>query len=89
MILRNSLIIIVRYMMAQKSDEVRKSRDPFIYHDKERIINFAEYAEEFRAHLQTLLEEIYDPSLPFAPTPVTDHCRTCPYAELSKLSQQE
>ena len=24
MILRNSLIIIVRYMMAQKSDEVRK-----------------------------------------------------------------
>lgn len=66
-----------------------KSRDPFIYHDKERIINFAEYAEEFRAHLQTLLEEIYDPSLPFAPTPVTDHCRTCPYAELCKLSQQE
>ena len=66
-----------------------KSKDPFIYHDKKRILNFAEYAEEFRARLQTLVEEIYNPTLAFEPTPVTDHCRTCPYAELCKLSQQE
>lgn len=66
-----------------------KSKDPFIYHDKKRILNFAEYADEFRARLQTLVEEIYNPTLAFEPTPVTDHCRTCPYAELCKLSQQE
>ena len=64
-----------------------KSKDPFIYHEKKRILNFAEYADEFRARLQRLLEEIYNPALAFEPTPVTDHCRTCPYSELCKLNQ--
>lgn len=65
-----------------------KSKDPFIYHEKQRIINFAEYADEFRARLRTLIEEIFNPALAFEPTPVTEHCRTCPYSELCKLSQR-
>ena len=39
MILRNSLIIIVRYMMAQKSDEVRREHHvTHLYHPAKKIL---------------------------------------------------
>ena len=38
----------------------------------------------FNAHLQTLLRNITDPSMPYTPTAVDSHCSYCPFSTLCK-----
>lgn len=51
---------------------------------KEPIEEMAPYIDEFRAHLDTLIKEIFDSKIPF--TQVTDetHCKYCDFAKICK-----
>ena len=43
------------------------------------VTDFAQYEEEFRAHLTGSLEEIFDPAIPFVQTENLKVCQYCPY----------
>ena len=43
------------------------------------VNNFSFYEDEFRERLQELLEEIYDPGMPFNQTENTKHCEYCDF----------
>ena len=61
-----------------------KDYDPTLYLGKEMMWDAADYEQEFMAGMQTLISEIYDPSVPFCPTSKKERCATCPYANLCK-----
>ncbi|WP_143961740.1 PD-(D/E)XK nuclease family protein [Litoribacter populi] len=44
--------------------------------------DYREYKEEFDTELKKLLEEVYDPQVPFDQTPHEEKCRYCPYQEI-------
>jgi len=43
------------------------------------VTDFAQYEDEFRAHLTGSLEEIFDPAIPFVQTENLKVCQYCPY----------
>lgn len=45
----------------------------------EIVTDIESIREPLFASLQSLLTEIFDPALPFAPTAYTERCQTCPY----------
>lgn len=47
--------------------------------NKTQVNNILPLMEEFRIHLTTLLEEIFNPEIPFEQTDNTKTCRFCPY----------
>ncbi len=49
------------------------------------VTDIATYYDDFMARLRQLLEEIWDASIPFRPTPDEHRCTTCPYAALCGL----
>ena len=51
---------------------------------KTPVNNFAFYEEEFREHLQALLQEIFDPAEPFSQTEHEKLCEYCDYRSLCK-----
>ncbi len=51
---------------------------------KEPIYDFAPYDTEFRQRLTTLLEEIFDPEIPFVQTAYKSHCEYCDFKSLCK-----
>lgn len=57
--------------------EMGESRKP-----KMPINNFAFFEDDFRAQLHTLLEEIYDPSVPFTQTEQSDACKYCDFKSI-------
>ncbi|MDO4949176.1 MAG: PD-(D/E)XK nuclease family protein [Bacteroidales bacterium] len=56
--------------------------EPIISIAKEPVIDFHKHKAAFDRLLATLLQEIFDPDIPFRNTSLTDHCDTCPYCEL-------
>ncbi len=44
--------------------------------------DFLPLADAFEQRLLALLEEIFDPQLPFAPTPISSHCKSCTFQVL-------
>jgi CRISPR/Cas system-associated exonuclease Cas4 (RecB family) len=52
--------------------------------EKEEVRDFTPHDAEFRARLQQLLQEIYQPELPFQQTECESHCAFCDYRELCK-----
>jgi hypothetical protein len=42
----------------------------------------AEAVKNFREHLTGLLQELFDPSVPFDRTPHEEHCKYCPYRSI-------
>ena len=46
------------------------------------VTSFAPYREEFSAALGTCLSELFDPSVPFAPSANKKACRYCPFVTL-------
>lgn len=48
------------------------------------VNNFTFYEDEFRERLQELLQEIYNPSIPFDQTENTKRCEYCDYRSLCK-----
>jgi len=45
----------------------------------ETVTDFSMYEDEFRTHLTTSLEEIFNPDMPFIQTENTKICQYCPY----------
>lgn len=46
---------------------------------KEPLLSFNEFSDPFDQLLKGVLEEIYDPAVPFRQTEVTDHCSYCDF----------
>ena len=46
---------------------------------KEKVSDFATYEDDFRTHLTTCLEEIFNADIPFAQTENVKVCQYCPY----------
>ena len=62
-----------------------KDYDPTLCFNKDPISDIASFDEEFRERLATLLNEIFEPRTPFAPTEEHERCGTCPYKDLCGL----
>lgn len=54
---------------------------------KKPIDDVSQYAEEYRELLKTLVEEIFNRDIPFAPTANRDLCEYCPYIAICKKMQ--
>jgi hypothetical protein len=81
---RNMKIQPALYYIQKSADE---SYEPTItVGGKGNEVNdFAEqYEKEFRERLQTLLEEIFNPEVPFKQTEVEDHCKYCDFRQLCR-----
>jgi CRISPR/Cas system-associated exonuclease Cas4 (RecB family) len=60
--------------------------DPVLYFGKERIADVEPHMASFENLLANVIDEIYNPDLPFAPTADRDRCRTCIYRQLCSLA---
>ena len=58
--------------------------DPTLKLGKELIMDAADHKDAFMEGLAGLIAEIYNPSIPFAPTEDKHRCERCPYAALCK-----
>lgn len=57
--------------------------DPVLKFGKNNPIdNVMKYADEFMTRLHALLEEIYNPEVPFMPTPDVQRCQNCAYRQI-------
>jgi CRISPR/Cas system-associated exonuclease Cas4 (RecB family) len=70
-------LLFIKFVTADKCD-------PIIKIGKDEISNISEYHDELFSHIKTLLEEIYNPSLPFSPTTNKNTCNNCPFSKLCK-----
>lgn len=62
------------------------SKDDFDYHisigpprQKKIIGDYRNYNDEFKGMLTKIVEEIFNPTVPFSPTEIKDRCEYCPY----------
>lgn len=56
--------------------------DPTLCINKERIADIRHYADDYQAHLNEVIAEIFNPDIPFSPTDDARRCDSCPYKEL-------
>ena len=56
--------------------------DPTLLLEKEKVLDIGEHDAKFKENLQQLLSEIYNPSIPFAPTSELKRCTYCAYHQL-------
>ena len=56
--------------------------DPTLLLEKEKVLDIGAHDAKFKENLQQLLSEIYNPSIPFAPTSELKRCTYCPYRQL-------
>lgn len=56
--------------------------DPLLKMGRKPMEDIADYDQEFLERLQDILNEIFDPKVPFSPTNERDRCTFCPYAAL-------
>lgn len=60
----------------------QKDYSPYLTLAKEEVLNFEEYAAEFRKGLDEVLTEIFDPEQTFAPIKDPQVCKSCKYYSL-------
>ena len=60
----------------------RDDYDPVLSLGKERVEDVEVYRSEFWERLHTLLNEIFNPRIPFTPTPDRRRCEHCSYRPL-------
>jgi hypothetical protein len=53
---------------------------PQIFQTTSPITNFIPFAQEFKGKLNNLVNEIFNPDVPFYQTSHTENCKTCPYS---------
>ena len=58
--------------------------DPAIRFDKHPIDDISVYLPEFKEHFDALLEEIFDPAVPFTQTKNPKNCQWCAFRELCR-----
>jgi len=56
--------------------------DPTLKLGKTLLTDISEIKSDFMSHLSDLLSEIFNPSLPFTPTPDRNRCKSCPFSSL-------
>ena len=56
--------------------------EPILKFDKTEISDIADYSDQLTAKIREILEDIYNPALPFAPVDDISLCKNCPYAQL-------
>lgn len=70
-------------MYAECAYKDGKPVSPLLRRNRNDITDFCgQISEEFHAGLRRLLEEIYDPNVPFAQTTNTEHCTYCPFIDI-------
>jgi len=62
----------------------KESFDPTLPLDGMPVTDIRAYSEPFMQHLATIVEEIFNPNVPFRPTEAKKRCDYCPYKELCK-----
>ena len=58
--------------------------DPVLAFGKERINDVADYSHQFAVLIKEKAEEMFNPAIPFTPTPDRTRCRNCIYRELCR-----
>ena len=77
-------IVPALYYIQKSADESYKPTITIGGKENE-VTDFAEqYEKEFRERLQSLLEEIFDPEVPFTQTEIEDHCKHCDFRHLCR-----
>lgn len=61
-----------------------KDYDPTLKFGRNPIFDVAEYQDEFMQHIEALISEICDPSLPLVATEDKQRCEHCPFTALCK-----
>ena len=58
--------------------------DPVIYHGKEKepVVDFSIYQNEFEDYMRACLDQIFNPSIPFTQATNTKHCVYCPFTDI-------
>lgn len=56
--------------------------DPIIEFNRERVTDFGKYKEEFQEMLQKVLDELFNPEIPFRQTTNENRCTFCDYCAL-------
>ncbi len=59
--------------------------DPVLSIDKRTISDIGEYETDFMQQLNQVLAEMFEPQVPFRPTPDHEVCNTCPYRMMCHL----
>lgn len=67
-------------LYAQQAD--RDDYSPTLNMGKHPLTDVAAIRDEFLTRLRQLIEEIYNPAVPYDATPEPSHCNFCPYATL-------
>ena len=60
----------------------RDDYDPTMSLGKRPIDDLRPYRDTFLEHLKQVIDEIFNPAIPFSPTEVTRRCEKCPFAPL-------
>lgn len=56
--------------------------DPTLLLDRDKMIRATDFEQEFDQGLKRVLQQIFDPSQPFSPTPHRERCANCVYRNL-------
>ncbi len=62
----------------------QESYDPVLSFGQQRIGDVAPFSSEFTAQLSRVVDDIFNPDLPFTPTADDTRCTTCPYRQLCR-----
>ena len=77
--LHETKVIPALFFVQQSSQE---SYDPTLTLGKETISDIKAYQPEFEERLKEVVNEIFNPAIPFRPTETTSRCTNCPFTEL-------
>lgn len=74
------------YSIRQLHDQ---SKPTYLHRKDEEILYTADVAQEFVTQLTELIEEIYNPEIPFSPTEFTRSCQNCYLSQICLLPQKK
>ena len=74
------------YSIRQLHDQ---SKPTYLHRKDEEILYTADVAQEFVTQLTELIEEIYNPEIPFSPTESTRSCQNCYLSQICLLPQKK
>ena len=74
------------YSIRQLHDQ---SKPTYLHRKDEEILYTADIAQEFVTQLTELIEEIYNPEIPFSPTESTRSCQNCYLSQICLLPQKK
>lgn len=66
-----------------------KDYDPTLMLDKEKMLRATDYELPFKEGLEQVLQNIFNPALPFSPTSDGKRCESCVYRQLCRLDSKK